>query len=67
MTSELLLGRLREVIPLNEQEADESRIKHYNENVINVFVKESQPLLHALLVFKNQMKMVVPIKEQEAL
>lgn len=63
--SEQQLARLRELVPMNEAGADESKIKHYNEHVINAFVKECQGLLQALTNFKNQMKIVVPIKEQE--
>jgi PX domain len=67
LNTEAVLGRLRELVPMNEAAADESKVKHYNENVINVFVKECNGLLVALTNFKNQMKVVVPIKEQEVL
>ena len=53
MTSEMHLARLRELCPLNEAAADESRVKYYNDSVIGAFVRECHGLLQALTVFKN--------------
>ena len=39
-------------------------MKHYHE-MINDFVKESKDLMQVLDVFKNQIKIILPIKEQE--
>ena len=51
LTSDKLLARLREVMPLQETN-DEFRIKHLNENVLNAFIKECSGLQQALNAFK---------------
>jgi len=50
-------------MPINES-AGEYKLKHYNE-MINDFVKESKDLMQVLDVFKNQIKIILPLKEQE--
>jgi hypothetical protein len=35
--------------------------------VVNAFVKDCTALMQALEVFKNQMKMIVPMKDQEVM
>jgi hypothetical protein len=64
MSTDQLLSRFREVIPVNEAGADEYKIKRYNDD-INIFNRDCHQLLQTLSVFKNQMKMVVPMKEHE--
>lgn len=59
------LQRLRDFSPVNEQAYDEPRIKHLTDTVIVPFVKECHGLLVALEGFKNSMKVLVPIKDQE--
>lgn len=61
--SEGLLKRFREVMPINEM-ASEFKIKQYNE-VINDFVRDCRELMDHLKKFKAQIKIIVPIKEQE--
>jgi hypothetical protein len=60
-----MLARFREVIPVNESDADEYKIKRYNDEVINGFIKDCQVLMQALDQFKNQMRQIVPMKDQE--
>lgn len=50
-------------MPVNEM-AGELKLKAYNEN-ISEFVKECKDLIHVLKHFKKQIKVIVPIKEQE--
>ena len=63
LTTEMQLERFREVLPVNEGVSDDNRLKRYNDDVINGFVRDCNALLQALIIFKNQMKVVVPIKE----
>jgi sorting nexin-1/2 len=64
--TESLLARLREVVPLNSQVTfDGDKVRELNDFVLVPFVRESQALLQSLTAFKNQMKVLVPIKEQE--
>lgn len=62
-----MLARFREVIPVNEGGADEYKIKRYNDEVINGFIKDCSILMQALTTFRNQMKVVVPMKDQEVM
>jgi hypothetical protein len=62
-----MLARFREVIPVNESSGDEYKIKRYNDEVINGFIKDCQVLMQALEAFKNQMRQIVPIKDQEVM
>ena len=50
-------------MPLNEM-ASEFKIKQYNEQ-INDFVRDCRELMEHLKKFKAQIKIIVPIKEQE--
>ena len=67
LTTDQMLARFREVIPVDEQGADEYKIKRYNDEVINGFIKDCQVLMQALESFKNQMKIIVPMKDQEVM
>lgn len=62
-----MLARFREVIPVNEEGADEYKIKRYNDDVINGFIRDCRVLMQALSTFNNQMKVVVPMKDQEVM
>lgn len=46
--------------------ANELKLKHYNEK-INEFVKDCREFIDHLKKFKKQVKMIVPIKEQEVM
>ena len=48
-----MLARFREVIPVNEGGADEYKIKRYNDELINGFVKDCSVLILALTTFRN--------------
>jgi hypothetical protein len=67
LTTDQMLARFREVIPVNEGGNDEFKIKRYNDEVINGFVKDCALLMNSLTIFRNQMKVVVPMKDQEVL
>ena len=58
-----MLARFREAIPVNEGENNEYKIKEYNDEVIFGFVKQCNVLMAALTVFKNQMRVLVPMKD----
>lgn len=62
-----MLARFREVIPVNEGGSDEYKIKRYNDEFINGFIKDCNLLMQALMIFQNQMKVVVPMKDQEVM
>ena len=58
--------RLRDVVPLSIMiTEDPEKVKELNYTVVANFQKESQALLQSLQSFKNQMKFLVPLKEQE--
>ena len=75
-TTDELLARFREVMPINEvsiyselkkhQMANELKIKDYN-NKVNEFVRDCREFIDHLKKFKKQIKMIVPIKEQEVM
>lgn len=46
------------------EETNEAKIKHINMQ-INEFVKETKDLIGTLKGFKKNLKVIVPIKEQE--
>lgn len=46
--------------------ANELKIKHHNEK-INDFVKDCRDFIDHLKKFKKQVKLIVPIKEQEVM
>ena len=46
------------------QSAGDLKLKAYNE-IINDFVKDSKDLMIILKLFKKQIKVIVPLKEQE--
>jgi hypothetical protein len=48
-----MLARFREVIPVNEEGADEYKIKRYNDDVINGFIRDCRVLMQALSTFNN--------------
>ena len=52
---------------MNEGGTDEYKIKSYNDEIINGFIKECSVLMNALSTFRNQMKVIVPMKDQEVL
>ena len=58
-----MLARFREVIPVDEGGKDEYQIKRYNDETINGFIKDCNILMQALNTFKNQMKVIVPMKD----
>lgn len=63
MNTDQLLRRFREVMPVNEM-ADPVKLKHYNDE-INEFNKDCGEFILHLRRFKKQIKLIVPIKEQE--
>lgn len=62
-----MLARFREVIPVNESGSDEYKIKRYNDEFINGFIRDCNILMQALMNFQNQMKVIVPMKDQEVM
>jgi sorting nexin-1/2 len=67
LSTDQMLSRFREVIPVNEHGTDEYKIKRYNDEVINGFMKDCNVLMQALEAFKNQMRVIVPMKDQEVM
>jgi sorting nexin-1/2 len=67
LSTDQMLARFREVIPVNEGGADEYKIKRYNDEFINGFIRDCNVLMQALTTFRNQMKVVVPMKDQEVM
>ncbi|CDW87379.1 px domain containing protein [Stylonychia lemnae] len=65
MTTDDLLKRFREIMPVNEM-ADPIKLKHYNDK-INDFNKDCGEFIAHLRQFKIQIKRIVPIKEQEVM
>lgn len=63
MNTDQLLRRFREVMPVNEM-ADPVKLKVYNDE-INEFTRECGEFIQHLRKFKKQIKLIVPIKEQE--
>ena len=68
LTTDQMLSRFREVIPVDESAGgDEYKVKRYNDEIIMGFVKDCQILMQALESFKNQMRVIVPMKDQEVM
>jgi sorting nexin-1/2 len=68
LTTDQMLSRFREVIPVDESAGgDEYKVKRYNDEIIMGFVKDCQVLMQALESFKNQMRIIVPMKDQEVM
>ena len=65
ISTEDLLARFRKELPIQETN-DDLKIKQYNEGIQD-FVKECKDVLDHLRRFKKQIKMIVPIKEQEVI
>ena len=53
LSTDQMLARFREVIPVSEGGADEYKIKRYNDELINGFVKDCSVLILALTTFRN--------------
>lgn len=65
-TTDDLLKRLRDAMPVNEAMASDMKLKQYNSD-INDFNKDCGEFIAHLGKFKKQIKMIVPIKEQEVM
>ena len=63
LTTDDLLKRFRIVMPVNEM-AGEHKLKYYNDSV-NDFVKDCKEYLEHLKNFKKEIKVIVPLKNQE--
>ena len=65
LTTDDLLIRFRNVMPVNEMAGD-LKLKAHNET-INDFVRDCRDYLEHLKGFKKHIKTIVPIKEAEVL